>query len=113
MGIYPTDPGGAPWFPSEGLVWDHCGPPVSMSRQPAAPSPMNEDLERIQKHHGGPGTDSARPQKPYWKRMHHSPFFWVAAFFILLAMTIFIMTDGFLLRPRGQAVAPAASSSAP
>jgi hypothetical protein len=40
--------------------------------------------------------------------MHHSPFFWVAAFFILLAMAIFVMTDGFLLRPRGTA-APAAT----
>ena len=111
MGIYPTDPGGATWFPSRGLVWDHSGRSVSMSRQPPAPPPMNEDLERIQKHHGGPGTESSRPQKPYWKRMHHSPFFWVAAFFTLLAMTIFVMTDGFLLRPRSQAVAPAASSA--
>jgi hypothetical protein len=69
---------------------------------------MNEDLERIQKHHGGPHSDSARPQKPYWKRMHRSPFFWVAAFFLLLAMAIFVMTDGFLLRPRPQ---PQASGS--
>jgi hypothetical protein len=61
---------------------------------------MNEDLERIQKHQGGPHTSAASP-KPYWKRMHHSPFFWVAAFFILLAMVIFVTTDGFLLRPRG------------
>jgi hypothetical protein len=59
-----------------------------------------KDTERIAKHHGGPHTDSS-PQRPYWKRMHHSPFFWVAVFFILLAMTIFITTDGFLLRPRG------------
>jgi hypothetical protein len=42
--------------------------------------------------------------------MHHTPFFWVAAFFILLAMTIFVMTDGFLLRSRGQ---PAPASRAP
>jgi hypothetical protein len=67
---------------------------------------MNEDIERIQKHHGGPATGTS-PQRPYWKRMHHSPFFWVAAFFILLAMVIFVTTDGFLLRPRG-AAAPAA-----
>jgi hypothetical protein len=70
---------------------------------------MNEDLERIQKHQGGPHTDSSNPQRPYWKRMHHSPFFWVAAFFILLAMVIFVTTDGFLLRPRG-APAPAATN---
>jgi hypothetical protein len=63
------------------------------------------DLERIQKHHGGPHTDGT-PKGPYWKRMHRSAFFWVAAFFILLAMGIFIFTDGFLLRPRGQAQGP-------
>jgi hypothetical protein len=69
---------------------------------------MNEDLERIQKHHGGPHTDGSAPQRPYWKRIHHSPFFWVAAVFILVAMLIFVMTDGFLLRPRA-AVPPAAT----
>jgi hypothetical protein len=42
--------------------------------------------------------------------MHHSPFFWVAAFFILLAMAIFVATDGFLLRPRGS---PATRGAAP
>ena len=60
-----------------------------------------KDRERIAKHHGGPHADGSSPQRPYWKRMHHSPFFWVAVFFILLAITIFITTDGFLLRPRG------------
>jgi hypothetical protein len=68
------------------------------------------DLERIQKHHGGPHTEGGPPQRPYWKRMHHSGFFWVAAFFILLAMAIFVFTDGFLLRSRGPANAPAANS---
>ncbi len=63
-------------------------------------STMNA-TERIKQHHGGPHTDAARPQRPYWKRVHHSAFFWVAAFFILLAMTVFVMTDGFLLRPLG------------
>jgi hypothetical protein len=70
---------------------------------------MDEDLERIQKHHGGPSAGTS-PQRPYWRRMHHSPFFWVAAFFILLAMVIFVTTDGFLLRPRG---APAPSATSP
>lgn len=71
---------------------------------------MNKDLERIRKHQGGPSTEGAAPQRPYWKRMHHSPFFWVAAFFILLAMAIFVATDGFLLRPRGS---PATRGAAP
>ena len=63
---------------------------------------MTEDEARIQQHHGGPHLDGYKPQRPYWKRMHHSPFFWVAAFFILLAMAIFVMTDGFVFRPQLQ-----------
>lgn len=59
--------------------------------------------ERIQKHHGGPHTDGVGTHQPYWKRVHHTAFFWVAAFFILLAMTVFVMTDGFLLRPAARA----------
>jgi hypothetical protein len=73
---------------------------------------MNEDLERIKKHHGGPHLDGSKPQRPYWKRMHHSPFFWVALVFLFLAMGIFVMTDGFLLRPRSQVLAPAPGSAA-
>jgi hypothetical protein len=67
---------------------------------PETRSTMNEDERRIQKHHGGPHTDGSEPKGPYWKRMHRSGFFWVAAFFLFLAMGIFVMTDGFLLRPR-------------
>jgi hypothetical protein len=67
-----------------------------------------KDTERIAKHHGGPHLDGVTSQKPYWKRMHHSPFFWISVVFILLAMTIFIMTDGFLLRPH-QTTMPEAS----
>lgn len=71
------------------------------------------DAERIQKHHGGPHLDGNIPSRPYWKRMHHSGFFWVAAFFLLLAMVIFVMTDGFLLRPRGDKATPAAGAAGP
>ncbi len=45
--------------------------------------------------HGGPHP----AHRPYWKRMHHSPFFWVAAFFILLAMTIYVVTENLSFRP--------------
>jgi hypothetical protein len=57
-----------------------------------------DDLERIKKHHGGPHTDGVS-QLPYWKRMHKSPFFWIAVVFIMVAMIIFIITDGFLFHP--------------
>ena len=64
------------------------------------------DTERILRHHGGPHTAGIQPHRPFWKRVHHSTFFWVGAFLMLLAMTVFVMTDGFALRPRSQAQAP-------
>jgi hypothetical protein len=67
-----------------------------------APKPMN-NTERYERPTGGPYAVGGKPHRPYWKRIHHSKFFWVSAFFILLAMGIFVMTDGFLLRPRGRA----------
>jgi len=45
--------------------------------------------------HGGPDAASG----PRWKRIHHSPFFWIAAFFILLAMTVYIVTGDLSFRP--------------
>jgi hypothetical protein len=63
-----------------------------------------DDLERIQKHHGGPHAGPNVPRGTPWRRLHRSPFFWIAAFFILLAMVIFVTTDGFLLRPARTAV---------
>ncbi len=35
----------------------------------------------------------------YWKMIHHSPFFWMAAFFILLAMVIYVGTQNLSFRP--------------
>jgi hypothetical protein len=67
---------------------------------------MNKDEERLQKHLGGPHQANSEPKGPYWKRAHKSGFFWISVFFILLAMTIFVLTDGFLLRPR-QSTPPA------
>jgi hypothetical protein len=45
--------------------------------------------------HGGPDA-AARPR---WKRMHHSPFFWIAAAFILLAMIVYVVTGDLSFRP--------------
>lgn len=58
------------------------------------------DAERIRQHHGGPHLEGHPPQGPYWKRMHRSPFFWVALVAMLLAMGIFVATDCFVFRPR-------------
>ena len=45
--------------------------------------------------HGGPHPE----HRPYWKRMHHSPFFWVAALFIFVAMTVYVLTENLAFRP--------------
>ena len=50
------------------------------------------DAERIRQHHGGPHLEGRPPQGPYWKRMHHSPFFWVALVAMLLAMGVMVGT---------------------
>jgi hypothetical protein len=57
-------------------------------------------------HHGRPHAAEHPPHRPYWKRMHHSPFFWVAAFFILLAMTIYVATNNLAFRPSQKIQAP-------
>jgi hypothetical protein len=71
------------------------------------------DFERIQKHHGGPHADGSAPRRPFWPRTHHGTFFWVGAFLMLAAMAVFVMTDGFVLWPRGHGRAPAQGAARP
>ncbi len=52
--------------------------------------------------HGGPNP----ARRPYWKRLHHSPFFWVAASFIMAAMIIYIATGNLAFRPGRAPQAP-------
>ena len=58
----------------------------------AAHRPMNDPQFQ---QHGGPHPT----KRPYWKRMHHSPFFWTAAISILLAMIIYVVTEDLAFRP--------------
>jgi len=46
------------------------------------------------------------PHGPYWKRMHRSPFFWVAAFFLMLAMIIYVATVDLAFWPGKKAPQP-------
>ena len=46
------------------------------------------------------------PRGPYWKRMHHSPFFWVAAVCILVAMSVYVITNNLAFWPGHQAQKP-------
>jgi len=56
---------------------------------------------------GGPQLVDHHSQQPAWRRIHRSPFFWVAAIFILVAMTIYIATLNFSTVADGKVAQPA------
>ena len=56
--------------------------------------------------HGGAHAAEHPPHGPYWKRMHHRPFFWVAAVFILAAMIIYVTTNNLSIGPANKAGQP-------
>jgi hypothetical protein len=45
-------------------------------------------------------------EKPYWKRAHHDWKFWVALFFLLFAMWIYIRSNDLSVRPNGHTQQP-------
>jgi len=80
-------------------------PPASLSRQkyPATipgrrcrSFTMNDPQFQ---QHGGPHAAEHRPHGPAWKRIHHSPFFWIAAVFIGVAMIIYVTTNNLSIGP--------------
>lgn len=78
-----------------------------LGRQPVSvPPPM--DQPKFQQH-GGAHAAEHPPHGPAWKRMHHSPFFWIAFVFLMAGMIIFVMTNNLALRPgtKDQAPVPA------
>ena len=56
--------------------------------------------------HGGDHAAEHPAHGPAWKRIHHSPFFWVAAFFIAAAMVVYVTTNNLAFWPGHQARAP-------
>lgn len=46
------------------------------------------------------------PHLPASKRIHRNPFFWVAAFFILVAMVIYVVTNNLAFWPGEPAAKP-------
>ena len=49
--------------------------------------------------HGGDHAAEHPPHGPYWKRMHHSPFFWVAFVFLMLGMIFFVLSNNLAFWP--------------
>ena len=56
--------------------------------------------------HGGANSAEHPPHGPAWKRIHHSPFFWVAAGCIMLAMTVYVFTNDLSFWPGKKAQPP-------
>ena len=54
-------------------------------------NPGNEGAKHPRVHHA---------EQPYWKRAHHDWRFWVALFFMLAAITIYVLSDDMRFLPR-------------
>jgi hypothetical protein len=65
---------------------------------------MNE-TDHQPSHDGGRGA-AHPPHGPRWKRMHHSPFFWVALCFISGAMIVYVVTNDLSFWPGHKAHQP-------
>ncbi len=59
--------------------------------------------------HGNEGPDPGsahhhlhHDQRPYWKRAHHDWRIWVALFFMLAAITIYVLSDDLAFLPHLQ-----------
>lgn len=54
---------------------------------------MNE-LNHSSHHHGKPARDSIRYEPdPYWKRAHHDWRVWIGLFFMLAAITMYVLSE--------------------
>jgi hypothetical protein len=54
-------------------------------------------------HHPDEGHSAGAPPGTGRRRWHHSPFFWVAGFFLFLALTLFILEYGGVLHSNAAA----------
>jgi hypothetical protein len=60
----------------------------------------------------GPGRDRAHhDRRPYWKRAHHDWRVWVGLFFMLAAITIYVMSDDLALLPRSRPLQPVSGAA--
>ena len=55
--------------------------------------------------HGGP---HAAEHRPHRRGLHHNAFFWLAAFFLLVGMTIYVLTGNLSSAAPGKPPMPAA-----
>jgi hypothetical protein len=53
-------------------------------------------------HNGGQNQEESHPRSPYWRRVHHHWYFWVAMFLMLVAIVNYVMTEDLSWLPRSQ-----------
>ena len=63
--------------------------------------PGNEGPERDRVHHD---------RHPYWKRAHHDWRVWVGLFFMMAAITIYVLSDDLSIFPRGHRQQPVSNA---
>lgn len=52
------------------------------------------------RHARHPGAARQEPARPNWRRLHHSKLFWAGLFLMLLAITIYVLSDDLAWRPQ-------------
>jgi hypothetical protein len=62
-----------------------------------------------QQHKGWQDQEEGHLRSPYWKRIHHHWYFWVAMLLMLAAIVNYIMSEDLSLRPRSQPQQPRSS----
>jgi hypothetical protein len=55
------------------------------------------NVNKHARHHGG-----AEPARLNWRRVHHTRLFWVDLFLMLVAITVYVMSDDLAWQPRIQ-----------
>ncbi|VFU09294.1 hypothetical protein [Methylocella tundrae] len=53
-------------------------------------------------HHHHASVEKAQARRPDWRRIHHSPLFWVGAVLFLAAISIYVWSEDLSWRPRQQ-----------
>ncbi|MGB3940299.1 MAG: hypothetical protein WBK96_02265 [Candidatus Manganitrophaceae bacterium] len=61
-------------------------------------------------HNGGQNQEEGPLRRPYWRRVHHYWYFWVAMFLMLVAIFNFVITEELSWWPRNQPQPPLSRS---
>jgi hypothetical protein len=65
---------------------------------------MEPVVEGKHHNHGNEGSEGPRvvhpePRVPYWKRAHRSPLFWIGLVLMLVAITIYVLSENLAFLP--------------